>query len=298
MFNMKKWILSLSVATGVLVLSACSSGDSEVVVETGNGNITQEDFYQALKEQYGEQVLQELVYEKVLSENYEVSEDELNEQVDTMKEQLGSNFQLALAQYGMESEEDLKEMLRTGLMQEKAAIKDVEATEEEMKEYYENYKPEIQARHILVADKETAEEVKKKLDDGEDFAKVAEEYSTDTASAANGGDLGWFGAGQMVAEFEEAAYALEVDEISDPVESQHGFHIIQVTDKKEKESYEDMKEEIEYQVKVAKVDSTIIQEAMQRELENSGVEVKDNDFKELFKAPEAEANDAEAKEEQ
>lgn len=231
---MKKWILSLSVATGVLVLSACSSGDSEVVVETGNGNITQEDFYQALKEQYGEQVLQELVYEKVLSENYEVSEDELNEQVDTMKEQLGSNFQLALAQYGMESEEDLKEMLRTGLMQEKAAIKDVEATEEEMKEYYENYKPEIQARHILVADKETAEEVKKKLDDGEDFAKVAEEYSTDTASAANGGDLGWFGAGQMVAEFEEAAYALEVDEISDPVESQHGFHIIQVTDKKKK----------------------------------------------------------------
>lgn len=295
---MKKWILSLSVATGVLVLSACSSGDSEVVVETGNGNITQEDFYQALKEQYGEQVLQELVYEKVLSENYEVSEDELNEQVDTMKEQLGSNFQLALAQYGMESEEDLKEMLRTGLMQEKAAIKDVEATEEEMKEYYENYKPEIQARHILVADKETAEEVKKKLDDGEDFPKVAEEYSTDTASAANGGDLGWFGAGQMVAEFEEAAYALEVDEISDPVESQHGFHIIQVTDKKEKESYEDMKEEIEYQVKVAKVDSTIIQEAMQRELENSGVEVKDNDFKELFKAPEAEADDAEAKEEQ
>lgn len=295
---MKKWILSLSVATGVLVLSACSSGDSEVVVETGNGNITQEDFYQALKEQYGEQVLQELVYEKVLSENYEVSEDELNEQVDTMKEQLGSNFQLALAQYGMESEEDLKEMLRTGLMQEKAAIKDVEATEEEMKEYYENYKPEIQARHILIADKETAEEVKKKLDDGEDFAKVAEEYSTDTASAANGGDLGWFGAGQMVAEFEEAAYALEVDEISDPVESQHGFHIIQVTDKKEKESYEDMKEEIEYQVKVAKVDSTIIQEAMQRELENSGVEVKDNDFKELFKAPEAEADDAEAKEEQ
>ncbi|MCA1027357.1 peptidylprolyl isomerase [Cytobacillus kochii] len=295
---MKKWILSLSVATGVLVLSACSSGDSEVVVETGNGNITQEDFYQALKEQYGEQVLQELVYEKVLSENYEVSEDELNEQVDTMKEQLGSNFQLALAQYGMESEEDLKEMLRTGLMQEKAAIKDVEATEEEMKEYYENYKPEIQARHILVADKETAEEVKKKLDDGEDFAKVAEEYSTDTASAANGGDLGWFGAGQMVAEFEEAAYALEVDEISDPVESQHGFHIIQVTDKKEKESYEDMKEEIEYQVKVAKVDSTIIQEAMQRELENSGVEVKDNDFKELFKAPEAEADDAETKEEQ
>lgn len=295
---MKKWILSLSVATGVLVLSACSSGDSEVVVETGNGNITQEDFYQALKEQYGEQVLQELVYEKVLSENYEVSEDELNEQVDTMKEQLGSNFQLALAQYGMESEEDLKEMLRTGLMQEKAAIKDVEATEEEMKEYYENYKPEIQARHILVADKESAEEVKKKLDDGEDFAKVAEEYSTDTASAANGGDLGWFGAGQMVAEFEEAAYALEVDEISDPVESQHGFHIIQVTDKKEKESYEDMKEEIEYQVKVAKVNSTIIQEAMQRELENSGVEVKDNDFKELFKAPEAEADDAEAKEEQ
>ena len=64
---MKKWILSLSVAAGVVGLSACSSGDSEVVVETENGNVTQEEFYEALKAQYGDAVLQELVYEKVLS---------------------------------------------------------------------------------------------------------------------------------------------------------------------------------------------------------------------------------------
>lgn len=275
---MKKWILSLSLAAGVIGLTACGGGDSATVAKTDAGDITKDELYDAMKEQYGESVLQELLYTKVLSKNYKVTDEELDKKVKEIKDQAGESFDMLLAQNGLKDEKELRELLKPQLLIEKAGLKEVKATEKEMKEYYANLKPEIKARHILVDSEEKAKEVKSKLDGGAKFEDLAKENSTDPGSKDNGGDLGWFGAGAMVAEFENAAYALKVNEISAPVKTENGWHIIQVTDKKEKQKYEDMKEEIEYQVKVAKLDSTTIQTVISKELKAANVKIEDKDL--------------------
>lgn len=286
---MKKWILFMSLAAGVLSLSACNTtnGSSDVVAETKAGNISKEELYDAMKARGGEQALQEILYEKVLSDKYEVTKAELDKKVQEIKKQAGSNFDMLLIQNNIKDETELKKILKSQMLIEKAALKDVKATEKELKQYYDDYKPEIKARHILVEDEKTAQEVKKKLDTGTKFEDLAKEFSKDPGSAEKGGDLGWFGSGKMVPEFEKAAYSLDVNQISDPVKSSNGFHIIQVTDKKEKKPFEEMKEEIEYQVKVSKLDSTKVQQAMDRELKEANVEIKDEDLKGVLETEKA-----------
>jgi len=92
---------------------------------------------------------------------------------------------------------------------------------------------EVRASHILVDDVETAREVRGLLEEGANFAELASVYSTDEGTKESGGDLDWFGRGRMVAAFEEAAFALSIGEISEPVETQFGYHIITLTDRRE-----------------------------------------------------------------
>lgn len=97
-------------------------------------------------------------------------------------------------------------------------------------ERYANVDPgkEYSAAHILVETEEEAQAIKAELDGGADFAALATEKSTDRGSAAAGGDLGWFGVGMMVKPFEDAVIAMEPGTVSDPVQSQFGWHLIQL----------------------------------------------------------------------
>ena len=90
---------------------------------------------------------------------------------------------------------------------------------------------EVRASHILVATEEEANNLRNEIINGKSFADVAAEYSN-CPSGANGGDLGYFGRGMMVKPFEDAAFELDVGELSQPVQTQFGWHLIEVTDKK------------------------------------------------------------------
>ncbi|ACJ34644.1 Parvulin-like peptidyl-prolyl isomerase (molecular chaperone) [Anoxybacillus flavithermus WK1] len=277
--NMKKWTVAMS-AAAMLALSACNNG-SDVVVETKEGNITKEELYNEMKERYGKDVLRDLVHEKVLSKKFKVTDEELNKEIENLKEMYGIQYDLAVQQNG---EEAIRDMVKLDLLRQKAAMEDIKVTDEELKKYYNEYKPKVKASHILVDDEKTAKDIKAKLEKGEDFAKLAKEYSKDTGSAQNGGDLGWFGPGKMVEEFEKAAYALNVGEISDPVKTQFGYHIIKVTDKEKKKSFDEMKEEIEFEVKKSKLDTSKVQSKLDELMKEANVDIKDKSLKDALKS--------------
>lgn len=140
---MKKWTVAMS-AAAMLALSACNNG-SDVVVETKEGNITKEELYNEMKERYGKDVLRDLVHEKVLSKKFKVTDEELNKEIENLKEMYGVQYDLAVQQNG---EEAIRDMVKLDLLRQKAAMEDMKVTDEELKKYYNEYKPKVKASHI------------------------------------------------------------------------------------------------------------------------------------------------------
>lgn len=124
-------------------------------------------------------------------------------------------------------------------------------------------KQEVHARHILVKTEDEAKAIKEQLDDDANFEKLAREKSEDKASGANGGDLGYFQEGEMVEAFTKAAFALDKGEVSDPVKSEYGWHIIKVEDKRDAKlpPFEEMEAQIREELK-AKALSGFIQDVL------------------------------------
>lgn len=194
-------------------------------------------------------VQDKLIADDIKANKIEISDKEVNESFLNSVKQFGGQeqFDKMLDDYNMDVEK-FKETVRKDLMYQKHKEwfeKENPVTDEEIKQYYEDNKDQFAKRdasHILVEDEKTANEIKEKLDNGEDFADLAKEYSKDTANAANGGNLGTFSRGQMVKEFEDAAFKLKEGEISEPIKTQFGYHIIKIN--KVADSVEDNKEAI------------------------------------------------------
>lgn len=135
--------------------------------------------------------------------------------------------------------DEFKKLTLISALLEKEIEDKVKIGDKEARSYYDSHKEEfmtnnqIRASHILVRTEEEANSVLGEIKKGADFAKLAQARSIDTGSAKNGGDLGYFSRGQMVPEFEGAAFKLKVGEVSKPVKTQYGYHIIKVTEKKE-----------------------------------------------------------------
>jgi peptidyl-prolyl cis-trans isomerase C len=187
-----------------------------------------------------------------------VSEDEVDQEIESIKDQIAEQaraqgmdvsreeaFQQALQGASL-TEEELREQLREQLPVQKVqerVVGDVQASQEEVERFYEENKelqfttPEQRcARHILFNkdQREKAEEVKGQLQNGADFGELAKEHSQDPGSAEQGGDLGCLGRGETVPEFEEAVFNAKEDEIVGPVETKFGYHVIEVTDIRQK----------------------------------------------------------------
>ncbi|MDO8224320.1 Foldase protein PrsA precursor [Bacillus subtilis] len=278
---MKKIAIAAITATSILALSACSSGDKEVIAKTDAGDVTKGELYTNMKKTAGASVLTQLVQEKVLDKKYKVTDKEIDNKLKEYKTQLGDQYSALEKQYGKDY---LKEQVKYELLTQKAAKDNIKVTDDEIKEYWENLKGQIRASHILVADKKTAEEVEKKLKKGEKFDALAKEYSTDTGSATNGGELGWISKDneQLDSTFRKAAFKLKTNEVSDPVKTQFGYHIIKKTEERGK--YDDMKKELKSEVSEQKLsDNAAVQEAVQKVMKKADIEVKDKDLKDTFK---------------
>ncbi len=241
----------------VISITGCEK-NKEIVAKVNDEVITKDELYEALVEQNGEQVLGTLISEKIIDleakkHKIEVKDEEIEEKIETMKENFGGEEGLnqAMAYYGFNMN-DLEKGMAMNIKIKKLLGPNISISEEEMKEFFENnkeafgQKEQVKARHILVETEDEAKEVIKKLKAGEDFAKLAKKYSKDESNKDSGGDLGFFGKGEMVKEFEDAAFSLKVNEISEPVKTTYGYHIIEVLDKKEaKEAkYDDNKDKI------------------------------------------------------
>jgi peptidyl-prolyl cis-trans isomerase C len=213
--------------------------------------------YQATVQQIMPQIVSvEIAKAYAQEHNITVSDKEVDQELTKLKEQVGDQarssgqdvsnqeaYEQALKQNNITEEqlrEDIRENLPVQKVQQRVAG-DAEPSDEEIQNYYQKNKeaqfmtPEQRCvRHILFNkdQKEKAEDVKQQLEDGGDFAKLAKEYSQDPGSAANGGDLGCLGKGETVPEFEQAAFGAEQGEIVGPVQTEFGYHILEVTDVK------------------------------------------------------------------
>jgi foldase protein PrsA len=152
--------------------------------------------------------------------------------------QTAEEFQVALNKNNVTIAQ-LTEQFEARIALEKLQVKDIAVTDDEIKAYFDanqadlGQPEQVRARHILVKTEDEAKSVVEKLKGGADFAKLAEELSIDPSAKEAGGDLGFFGRGEMVKEFEDAAFSLKPGETSSPIQTQFGYHIIRVEERKE-----------------------------------------------------------------
>lgn len=276
---MKKLLLATATILAGLTIAGCS--DTTVASSTA-GKITEDEFYEEMKATVGTSMLQQLIIEDVLTDLYgdKVTDKVVDKQYSTEEKAMGGAeaFEYVMLQQGY-TPDKYKDTIRLNLLIEEAVKDKTDFSEEEIQTAYDAYVPSVKAAHILVEDEEVAKDLITQLNDGADFAELATENSADTATAANGGEI-TFTSGEMVPEFEEAAYALEEGEMTtEPVATEYGFHIIKMIEKPEKGTLEEEKETIQTKLMSDKLaDTEYVSGIITKVLTDAGIEITDKDL--------------------
>lgn len=285
-FLNKKSLTALAL-TLVIGLTGCGKAPEGVVATVNGENIPEEKFvmqYAAQRNQYilmagTKDILKEMSHEenKTIDETIKeytlknleqmeiikqdaakskikVDEAAIDKQIEEVKTKLGGEeaFAQQLSKIGSSPEFYKSYLEDINLMDNyyKSKVKELEPSEEDVKKYYEEHKNEFftaKASHILVEDEKTAKDIKKELDKGANFEKLAKEKSTEPAAKESGGNLGEFTNDAMDKDFSAAIANMKAGEISEPVKTQYGYHIIKLDEKKERafdEVKDSLKEEL------------------------------------------------------
>jgi peptidyl-prolyl cis-trans isomerase C len=270
----------------VFIHGNVSAKDDDVVAKIGDRKITISEFNKMLGYLDSEK-------QKVIEKNPQLKENILQQYIQ------GIVISKLAKKKGFDKNPELKEqleLLKDNIIAieylKKEVTNKVEVSEEDVKAYYESHKDEfktpemVRSRHILIKTdpsasdndkkkaKEKAEEILKKIKAGEDFAKLASDVSDDTGSKPKGGELGFFPKGRMVKSFEDAAFSLKPGEVSGIVETQFGYHIIKVEEKKEPgmEPFDTAKEKIKQKLLQERT-KTKVTEFIEKAMKEANIEV-------------------------
>ena len=318
----KKLLICLAVlglTSGCGKVSTLPNGDDALVsFSNTNLGISAGDLYSEVKGTALSKLI-DMIDTKILLDKYPDKSSDADKYVNEQYDLIKTNFkddkgkfdeeslkEQIYAYYGITDIDKFKDIIRLNYYRTEAvndyAKKSV--TDKQIQKYYdENVYGDISCKHILItpavtddmsdedktkADKEALQKAKdiiKKLKNGEPFDDLAKEYSDDTSNKDKGGDLGYFNTGDMLEEFEKAAFALKKGKYTTtPVKTKYGYHIILKTDEKEKPSLEDKKEEIiNTLVSEAKSNDTALSINALVELRKEyGMNIEDDEMSKLY----------------
>ena len=234
--------LALSAAVaGTLALTGC--GETRTVASVNGQNITKGELDARLEAQQGKQTLQQmvqqaLVFQYAKDHNINVTDAAINVKMAEIQKRFPpGQFETILKNQGM-TLDDAKNVIREQLIVQGAVDQSVSIPEAEIKDYFNknhasfDTPKSVRARHILVKTKAEADSIEAQLRKGANFADLAKKFSMDPGTKDKGGELGFFGPNQMVKAFQDVAFSLKPGQISQPVQTPFGWHVIQVEEVK------------------------------------------------------------------
>lgn len=279
----QRWFKILAlVLVAVFVTVGCSKKPAVKVLATVNGeNITETEYNERLQiyqlfynqalegDHVKDQVMAQLIEEKVIEQeakkrNLKPADDATAKEIENLNRYLeNANMYGSKAEVDKKLKElkltrkDIEEFVKTLMLGQSLFddfSKSLNVTDEEIQAYYNQHVDQyysfdeevVAARHILVSDEAKAKDLAAQAKGGADFAELARKFSEDPGSASQGGYLGYFTADRMVEPFSKAAFAMKPGEISDPVKSEFGWHVIKVEDRRDAGiiPLEDVKEDV------------------------------------------------------
>ncbi|WP_430604965.1 peptidylprolyl isomerase [Enterococcus sp. DIV1224] len=290
---MKKRFLALAIVLGTGLLSGCTNAGEKTAVSYKGGTISEQEVMDSLKKMQGaDSAVQQLIVYQVFEDKYgdDVSTKEIDSQYDQTKKQLGDSFDSQLKSAGY-TEQTFKDSIKQSLAFQEGLKKHIKLTDEDLKTAWESFHPEVEAQIIQVASEDDAKDVKKAVDKGDDFSKLAKDKSTDTTTKEDGGKVKFDSTTTTVpAEVKEAAFKLKDGQVSDVITSTNAstytteYYVVKMMKNQNKgndmDKYKKELKEIATDTKLS--DSTFQNKVIGEVLKDANVKIKDKDFENVL----------------